>query len=146
MTSPIFLNFFTSAISEPPFFAASVMSLNLVIISLQTNNPRVLILSALLGSLALLTRHFGVAVIFTGSFCFHIFPNPHPHSDRPSVSSIRNGSLHGNALILSIYFLYVEPFFMRIIVLAILLNCRENNQISGHYSLAPSLLLSGTPA
>lgn len=75
VTSPILLNIFTSAMSEPLFFVTSVMSLILVVYYLQTNNQHFLILSVLLGSLALLTRYVGVAVIFAGSLCILIFPN-----------------------------------------------------------------------
>ena len=67
VTSPVFLNIFSGAMSEPLFFVTSAFSLMLIVIWLQSKNSKFLALSALLGSLSLLTRYVGVAVILTGS-------------------------------------------------------------------------------
>ncbi len=67
VTSPVYLRIFSGVMSEPLFFVTSVFSLMFVVIWLQSNNSKLLALSALLGSLALLTRYVGVAVILTGS-------------------------------------------------------------------------------
>lgn len=67
LSSPIFLSLFTGAMSEPLFFVISTVSLMFIIVFLDTNRTYLLVASAILAGLSLLTRYVGVSIIATGS-------------------------------------------------------------------------------
>ncbi len=67
LTSPLLLSIFTGAMSEPLFLVLSVASLVVIVAYLETNRTWLLVLSALLAGLSLITRYIGVSAIAAGS-------------------------------------------------------------------------------
>ena len=64
---------YTAALSEPLFLTIGIASLYLLCVFIRTNQRRLLLASALLSGLALLTRYSGVAFLVTGFFSILIW-------------------------------------------------------------------------
>ena len=67
LTSPVLLNHFSGAMSEPLFFSLGLASLFLTLGFLQGGRRTLLILAALAAGLAFLTRYAGFAFVLTGA-------------------------------------------------------------------------------
>ncbi len=73
LTSPVFILNYTGVMAEPLFFSLGILSLVLLVPYFQKGKSLILIISATLGGLAMLSRFSGVTIVATGFVAIALF-------------------------------------------------------------------------